>query len=313
MSPTLQAAWRWTKRIAPWALGGAVLVLVAQQAQDVDWAAVQEAARAQPASRLLPALALTLASYATYAGYDLLARRIVDHGLTIPRTMGTAVISYAFNVNFGAWVGGLGLRLRLYTRWGMSLTVASKVIAHSMLANWIGYAGLAGALLLWRPALLADALPLPAAALGVLDVVGAVLVGAALGWPVLCHVRRGRRLTLRGLALPLPGAALAAAQVLAGVLNWSLIGTIVWLLVGGGVPYPDVLGVMLVAAVAGVVTQVPAGLGVIEAVFVAALGDRVPAESLIAALLVYRGCYYLLPLAAALPGYAMSEAAARRR
>ena len=40
------------------------------------------------------------------------------------------------------------------------------------------------------------------------------------------------------------------------------------------VPYPTVLAVLLVAAVAGVITHVPAGLGVLEAVFVALLSHR---------------------------------------
>ena len=39
---------------------------------------------------------------------------------------------------------------------------------------------------------------------------------------------------------------------------------------------PSVLGVLLVAAVAGVIAHVPAGLGVLEAVFIALLAHRVP-------------------------------------
>lgn len=310
MRPGARTAWRWTKRIAPWALGGAVLALVLRQAHRIDWPAVLAAAQAQPLARLAAALGLVAASYAVVASFDLIGRRIVGHRLTVRRTLGTAAISYAFNLNFGAWVGGLGLRLRLYARWGLPLASASQVVAHSMLANWLGYAGLAGALLLWRPSLLDELMPLRTTAP---DALGVALVGAALGWPLLCRGARGRRLTVRGHLLHLPGAALAATQVAAGMLSWALISAIVWLLLGSGVAWPDVLGVMLVAAVAGVVTQVPAGLGVIEAVFVGALGHRVPAESLIAALLVYRGVYYLLPLAAALPGYALSESAASRR
>jgi uncharacterized membrane protein YbhN (UPF0104 family) len=69
---------------------------------------------------------------------------------------------------------------------------------------------------------------------------------------------------------------------------------------------------MLLAAVAGVVTHVPANLGVLEAVVMATLGGRLPAHELLAAMLAYRAAYYLLPLALALPAYGLSEAAARR-
>ncbi|MGJ7583533.1 UPF0104 family protein, partial [Variovorax sp. RHLX14] len=68
----------------------------------------------------------------------------------------------------------------------------------------------------------------------------------------------------------------------------------------------------LVAAVAGVITHVPAGLGVLEAVFVALLAHEVPQAKLLGALLAYRGLYYLLPLVVATLGYLVTEARARR-
>ena len=64
------------------------------------------------------------------------------------------------------------------------------------------------------------------------------------------------------------------------------------------------LAVLLVAAVAGVITHVPAGLGVLEAVFVALLSHQLPQGQLLGALLAYRAIYYLLPLAIATVAYA---------
>jgi uncharacterized membrane protein YbhN (UPF0104 family) len=60
-----------------------------------------------------------------------------------------------------------------------------------------------------------------------------------------------------------------------------------------------------------VATHVPAGLGVIEAVFVACLGAEVATPTLLAALLSYRAVYYLAPLALAVTGYAISELSQR--
>ena len=58
--------------------------------------------------------------------------------------------------------------------------------------------------------------------------------------------------------------------------------------------------------------HVPAGLGVIEAVFVAVLGpagmDLAGEPRLLAALLAYRAVYYLLPLLFALAFYLAFEA-----
>jgi len=96
------------------------------------------------------------------------------------------------------------------------------------------------------------------------------------------------------------------------VLNWSLIGGMIWLLLQRQLPYHEVLAVALVAAVAGVITHVPGGLGVLEAVFLALLGHRAPQGTLLGALLAYRAIYYLLPLILAALTYVATELRARQ-
>jgi glycosyltransferase 2 family protein len=59
-------------------------------------------------------------------------------------------------------------------------------------------------------------------------------------------------------------------------------------------------------------SHVPAGLGVIEAVFVACLGASLSSTQVLAALLSYRAVYYLAALALASIAYAMSEVSLRR-
>jgi hypothetical protein len=145
-----------------------------------------------------------------------------------------------------------------------------------------------------------------------LRAVGLAMVAAALAYLALCRFSRKRRMTWRTRTLALPSGRLAALQALAGGANWLLIGAIAWIVLGGRIDYASVLGTMLLAAVAGVVTHVPANLGVLEAVVVATLGARLPAHELLAAMLAFRATYYLLPLAVALPAYGLSEAAARR-
>jgi hypothetical protein len=62
--------------------------------------------------------------------------------------------------------------------------------------------------------------------------------------------------------------------------------------------------------VAGVLTHVPAGLGVLETVFVVLLGDRIPEPELLAALLAYRAIYYLVPLGLAALAWPLLESGA---
>lgn len=303
--------WGWFKRVAPWGLAALVLALVAGQARTVDWPAVWQALQSLSPAHLAAAAMLALASYGLYAAFDLIGRRLTGHRLTAGRTLGTAAISYAFNLNFGAWVGGLGLRLRLYSRWGLAVPTVLQVIAYSMATNWLGYLWVGGAVLLWTPPQLPSAWMAWTPPEAGLRAVGLAMVAAALAYLALCRFSRQRQLTWRTHPLALPSGRLAALQALAGGANWMLIGAIAWLVLGGRIDYASVLGTMLLAAVAGVATHVPANLGVLEAVVVATLGTRLPTHELLAAMVAFRATYYLLPLALALPAYGLSEAAAR--
>lgn len=309
MSPAAGRAWWWFKRVAPWVLAGLVLTLVAFEARKVDWPAVWQALRAQSPGRLAAAAALSLLSYGLYATFDLVGRRVAGHRLPVSRTLGIAAISYAFNLNLGAWVGSLALRLRLYTRWGLPAETVAQIVAYSMVTNWLGYLWVGGAVLLWAPPTLAQNGLLSA---DWLRGIGLLMIGAALTYLALCRYSPQRQLTWRGHRLGLASGRLAAWQAAVGGANWLLIGVIVWNLLGGRVDYPTVLGVMLLAAVAGAVTHVPGNLGVLEAIVVASLGAQLPKTELLAAMLAYRVAYYLLPFALALPAYALSEAAALR-
>lgn len=310
MNPVAQGAWRWFKRLAPWALAVAVLALVAQQARAVEWSAVWAALRALSTLHLAAAVALAAAGYAVYAAFDLVGRHLTGHTLSVPRTLGTAAICYVFNLNFGALVGGFAMRLRLYTRQGLDAPTVAKVIGLSMVTNWLGYLWLGGVVLMWSPP------PLPPAwslGEGVLRGAGVLMIALSCSYIALCAASRRRTLRWRDHTLILPGGGLALLQALTGAASWMLMGAIIWLLFDGRIAYPVALGALLIAAVAGVITHVPAGLGVLEAVFVTVLAARLPATEILAVVLAYRAVYYLLPLALALPAYAWTEAMARRR
>ena len=105
---------------------------------------------------------------------------------------------------------------------------------------------------------------------------------------------------------------MAALQLVLSATNWMLIGAVVWVLLQHRIDYPSVLGVLLIAAVAGVIAHVPAGLGVLEAVFIALLAHRIPDTELLAALLAYRAIYYLIPLALACGLFIALETGAKR-
>lgn len=284
-----------------------VLGVVAYLARQVDWPAVIQSLRAYSAPTLLAAAALAAASYAVYCTYDLIGRHQTRHRLRTLQVAAVAFISYAFNLNLGSLVGGVAFRYKLYSGLGLRAGLITRVLALSLLTNWLGYCFLAGTVFLVRPL----ALPVDWRLDG-LQVLGAamlVVVAGYLGW---CFVARQRVWHVRGQALDLPSGRMALLQLLVSSINWLLIGGVVYTLLQFRIDYPTVLSALLLASVAGLITHIPGGLGVLEAVFVALLSGRMAQGELLAALLGYRVIYYLAPLGLAGILYFVVSARARR-
>jgi len=117
---------------------------------------------------------------------------------------------------------------------------------------------------------------------------------------------------VRGHHIALPRLRLALVQLALSTANWAVMGAIIFVLMQGKVDYPVTLGVLLIGAVAGLLSRVPAGLGVLEAVFVALLAPPASRTALIAAVLIYRAVYYWTPLAIATLLYLVMEANAKK-
>lgn len=303
---------RWTwQRARPWLLGAflaTVAVLLVRYARGVDWRAVGSVLAAYEARTLFAAGALALASYGLYATYDLAARRYTGHALSRRRVALIAAVSYAFNLNLGALVGGAGFRVRMYTRSGLDLGTIGRILGFSIATNWLGYVLLAGLVFATGQVDVPAHWQLGSTALRAL---GFALLAAVGGYIAACVAWRGRTFRIRGHRFELPAPGLAALQLALSAANWLVIGAILFVLLGTEIPYPTVLGVLLLAAVGAAMVHVPAGLGVLEAVFVALLGTRIGEPAVLAALLAYRAIYYAAPLALATILYAIFEARGR--
>lgn len=293
----VRSRWAKVRRALAVLFALAVLGLLARHARTIEWSAVWAALKDLPAGSLGLAAALAAASHGVYATYDLIGRRHTGHRIPAPRVAGITFVSYAFNLNLGALVGGVAFRYRLYASQGLPAQTTTEVLALSMLTNWLGYLVLAGGVFLLAPVDLPAGWKLADAGL---RAIGAGMLLAAAAYLVVCSVAPRREWQLGSHTLRLPPGRMAWLQLGLSCLNWLLIAGVVYVLLQTRIEYPTVLGVLLLAAVAGVLTHVPAGLGVLEAVFVALLGHRIGQDGLLAALLAYRAVYYLAPLAVAI-------------
>lgn len=285
-----------------------VLGLLVALTRRLDWQELLAALRGYRTSTLLLAAATACASYALYSCFDLIGRAYTQHHLPLRQVLPVTFVCYAFSLNLGAWVGSIGLRFRLYSQLGLRPSVITKVLTLSLMTNWLGYIGLLGVVL-------ALGLIVPPAGweLGIpgLRLLGGGLLALLLGYLLLCAFSRRRYWTIRGHEVYLPSLGMGLLQVALGASNWALMALLLDILLPAELGYPAVLGALLVSAFAGIITHIPAGLGVLEVVFIALLQQQTSIGVLLAGLIGYRLIYYLLPLVLAGLGYALLEMRAK--
>lgn len=306
----LRRVWPVLKHILTLAFLLAVIVLIAIYLRDVEWGKVAASLRAQSGMALGLAAALTATSYLVYTCYDLLGRIYVRHQLPRLRVMATAFVSYAFNLNLGTMIGGIGFRYRLYSRAGLGSARITRILGLSIVTNWLGYLCLAGVVFVLRFT------PLPPAwGIGMLalQLAGALLLVIALAYLLFAAFSKRRKITVRSTDIHLPSLPVTLMQFSLSIVNWLLIATVLYVLLRQEIPFQTVLAVLLLSAIAGVIARIPGGLGVIETVFLLCLGGMMPRAELLATLLVYRAIYYLAPFLLGIAVYFALETKGRHK
>lgn len=301
--------WPLAQRLLTVAFVLLVVGLIVSRAQTIEWDKVLESLRSYRGATLLLAAGFAAASYLVYSCFDLLGRAYTRHQIPPPRVMAIAFVSYTFNLNFGATIGGIAFRFRLYSHAGLRKGLIARILALSLTTNWLGICLLTGSVFLLR------VIPLPQSwGLGAsgLQVLGAGLISAVVLYLLLCAFAHRRTWRVARAHIDLPPLKMALGQVALSVLNWLLVSSLMFVLLRQQVPYTAAMGVLLTSCFAGVLIRIPAGLGVIEAVFLALLSHRIPATELLAALFAYRAIYYLGPLLLGIGTYLALEARHRR-
>lgn len=304
MNGALNTPWmRWGKRALTLLLLLAIFTLLYTSLRNLDWGEVRQALNAYSPQTLLLGTLITLASYLLSGGYDLLGRTYSRHHLPTRQIILVAMAGYAFTL-----IGGVAMRYRLYTRLGLSASTVTRILSLSLLTNWTSCMALAGVIFSLRLVELPDNWTL---GMNSLQLLGFALLGLVSAYVGICAFSRQRVWRFRERYVTLPSLRIVLLQLCLGASNWSLMAALIYWLLPEGATYASVLGVLLISCMAAVVAHVPAGLGVLEAVFLALLQHQHSQASLIAALITYRVLYYLLPLLVISVTYAVLEKRAK--
>lgn len=302
---------RWKTTLAPLAAAlffGLALWVLHDALRHHRYQDIVAALAGLPPPRLALAVLLSAAGYVVLTGYDLLGFRSIGRPLRPGRIMLGSFVGYALGHNFGHTLfAGAAARYWIHASFGVAAADVARVVVFCSLGFWLGYLGLGAAVFLIAAPPVPAALGLPWATLRPLGIAFLVPL-AAYGLLVARHAR----LRLGGWEFPLPTARLAAGQVLIGILDLLCVATTLWVLLPPvpALAYPQFLAIFLLALAAGAASQVPGGLGVFESAILLLLPVQARSAEVVAALVAFRGIYYLAPLLLAIALVGLRAAAA---
>ncbi len=276
-------------------LFGGTLFVLHRELAHYHLADIRHALDAIPPQRITFAFLLTVASYLIMSGYDILALGVINHPLPYSKVAPASFIGYAFSNNIGlSMLAGASVRYTLYAAWGLRPGEIGKVVVFCTLTLWLGFLCLGGILFITEPPAIPAVLHLPLASLRLAGLLFLLGVAAYL---LLCILRK-KPLMLFGRTVGLPGPAYLVPQIVIAVLDWTLAGSVLYVLLPASpsLTFGNFLAIFLLAQLAGLVSQVPGGVGIFETTALLLLQPYFPAPAILGSLVLYRGIYYLLPL-----------------
>ncbi|EJM47796.1 bifunctional lysylphosphatidylglycerol flippase/synthetase MprF [Pseudomonas sp. GM48] len=269
---------------------------------ELDLYALHDSILEVPKPALMGALGATIVGFIILLGYEWSASRYAEVNLA-PRTLAVGgFTAFAIGNAIGlSMLSGGSVRYRLYARHGLGAAEVARMTLFASLSLGCALPPLAALATLSDLSAASTALGLSETLLGVVATAVLVLFSVlALGiyrrrlpeqpYPDNLLVKVGRR-TLR-----LPGLRLTFLQLIITALDVAAAATVLYLLLPETPPFGAFLLVYLLALAAGVLSHVPGGVGVFEAILLAAFSDTLGAAPLAAALLLYRLIYVVLPL-----------------
>lgn len=253
------------------------------------------------------AVIFTALSFVALIYYDLNALEYIGRKLPIAPVAATAFTAYAIGntAGFGALSGG-AIRFRSYSRLGLTPDDVARVIAFVTFAFGLGLLAVSSLTALVTAPRLSSILgfdPFYVRA-------GAVMMLVLLA-SLLFFGRNGRRVQLAGIRLRLPDTLTSSRQFLITAFDLAVSASVLYVLLPPTeIGWPSFFAIYSTAVGLGVLSHVPAGLGVFEAVIIGALGSSISLDQLLGSLVLYRMVYHVLPLTIAIVMVVFSEARA---
>ena len=286
-------------RHIPAAIGVLLLVgaiyVVQREFRHLKVTDIRASLAAIPASALVISFAWTVLSYGVLTFYDRLGTIYAGHKVRYRRVAFASFCAYALSHNLGfAAVSGAAVRYRLYSHWGLTALQIAKVVGFCSLTFGLGGLVLGGCILFFEPLSIpffSSVLPLWA-----FYVVGVVMWSVVAAYVIVSKLAGAIR--VRGHEFNLPNWRMAIVQVTLASADVAVTAAIFYALIPAtpGLTYLRFLACYLASYSAGLIANLPGGIGVFDTAMLLGLEPYLPPPVVLGAILVFRLYYYIIPL-----------------
>lgn len=244
------------------------------------------------------AIVFTICSYFMLTFFDYFAVIAADRRLPYAKTAMAATVAYGIGHTAGlpALSGG-SIRYRYYTPEGLSALEIAAVVTMVSLNFLLGFGAVLGLSWMFGARGAAQTLPLSPDQVWLAGLCLLGLVGAYLA---VAYFKR-TPLRVLGREFRFPSLRLSLSQLAVACLDLGFSAAALYVLMPGeiGVSFPAFLGIYGIAMQAGMISNVPGGLGVFESVMLLLL-PGVANDAVFGAFVLFRLIYYVLPFMVAL-------------
>ncbi len=277
-----------------------------QLLKGIDVEKVGEALSATPREMVLLAGVLVALSYGTLTFYDFFALRTIGQNHVPYRAAAfTGVLAYTFGHNLGATVLTAGaVRLRIYRAWGLGFVDVAKIAFVTGLTFWLGNAVMLGLGAAYVPEAASAINQLPPWLNRLIALACIAVIASYLLWLAAAP----RTIGWKSLTVTLPGVRLTLVQIVIGIADLSLaaLAMVVLVSVHTSVDVISLVVTFVFAALLGFISHAPGSLGVFDAALLVGL-PQIGKEKLLAALLIFRLLYFVVPFCLAIVVFGLRE------
>lgn len=286
--------WHWVAGAVTLVVFGLAIWVLARELAAISIRDLLDRVNALSTDALASAFGLTVASYLVLTLYDVLALRHIGKRVSYPHIAFASFVGYSFSQNVGlGFVTGGSVRFRIYSTAGLSASEIAEVVAYCTFVFTFGIIVAIGVTLVLEPQ---DARKLMGLPPGALVGIGGVVLASAVAYLTWTAFRPGP-IKLFSFHLRVPGFWTNLAGIGLALVDLALAACVLYVLLppDAVVSFPLFLGAYCLAIAASVLSHVPGGIGVFEAVMLVSI-PSVPVDALVSAILIYRFVYLILPL-----------------